>query len=44
MAIDFENALAPHLVREWLKSLQAMSGTDANLDELAEILGSMRGV
>jgi hypothetical protein len=44
MAIDFENALPTHLVRERLKSLQAVSGTDANLDELAEVLGSMRGV
>jgi hypothetical protein len=44
MAIDFENAFSQKLIRGRLDSLQAMAGKEVDLDQMAKLLSSMRGV
>ncbi|MHB8897723.1 MAG: hypothetical protein ACYC6Y_03145 [Thermoguttaceae bacterium] len=44
MALDLENAADPGLVRQNLENTQAVKGKDVDLDQLARVLASVRGV
>ena len=44
MALDLENAVDPGLVRQNLEDTQAIKGKNVDLDRLAQVLASIRGV
>lgn len=44
MAVDLENAVDPGAVRQNLEETQAIKGKDVDLDQLASVLASVRGL
>ena len=44
MALDLENAVDPGVVRQNLEDTQAIKGKNVDLDQLAQVLASIRGV
>ncbi len=44
MALDLEDALSPQLVQDRLKQFKAFAGATGNVEELAAVLSSIRGV
>jgi hypothetical protein len=44
MALDLEDAVSPEWVRNRLKQFKSLSGTSLNIDELAALVASIKGV
>ena len=44
MALDLENAVDPGAVRQTLNTTKAVQNKNVNLDQLAQVIASIRGV